>query len=61
MTQNNFSSNNFDMVTKNAEFDAEFEYVEKEAKKFIQRKLQVTICTQYCKVKKYIITTLSCN
>jgi hypothetical protein len=35
-------------VSKNAEFDAEFEYVEKVAKKFTQRKLEGSeFFTQY--------------
>ncbi len=40
MTQKIIFSNDFDMGINNAEFDAEFESVEKVAKKFTRRKLQ---------------------
>jgi hypothetical protein len=46
------------MGIKKAEFDAEFEFIEKVAKKFTRRKLHSRVenfCTQYLNVKKYII------
>jgi hypothetical protein len=47
---------------KNAEFDGEFEYVEKIAKKFTQRKLEGSeFFTQYLTVKKYIIPAFHAN
>jgi hypothetical protein len=47
------------MHIKNAEFDANFESIEKVAKKFTRRKLE-GLCLQYYKVKKYQISTLLC-
>jgi hypothetical protein len=39
MTQKIFFSNYFDMGIKNAEFDADFEFVKKAVKKFLRKKL----------------------
>ncbi len=66
MTQKNLSSNNFDKVIKKTEFDADFESVEKRSKKFIQRKLQVTLLYKVLVLKGEKVntcnysTTLSC-
>jgi hypothetical protein len=49
------------MGIKNAEFDAEFKYVEKGAKTVHEERYRAkNFCTQYSKMKKYIIPTLSC-
>ncbi len=42
------------MVTKNAEFDADFESVEKEARSLYKESYRLPFCTKYWKVKKYI-------
>ncbi len=56
-----FFTNNLDMGIKNAEFDAEFKYVEKGAKTVHEERYRAkNFCTQYSKMKKYIIPTLSC-
>jgi hypothetical protein len=48
-------------VSKNPEFDAEFESVEKKQKSLHEESYRAeNFCTEYLNVKKYIIPTLSC-